>query len=159
MFKTLTLAFALAAPAVLAQGNPLDTPGSHFIENWDADADGNVTLAEITERRDIVFTMFDQNEDNSLSAEEYVLFDETRAADMEVNAGAHGGGNGAGQGGQADQGGQRMMQGMTMAYNDSDADSTVSRAEFMAGSEGWFTMLDQNADGAVTADDFSPRRN
>jgi len=156
MFKPLTLALILTAPAVLAQGNPQNTPGSHFIENWDADADGSVALAEIAERRDVVFTMFDQNEDDSLSAEEYVLFDETRAADMEMNAGAHGGGNGAGQGGQ---GGQRMMQGMTMAYNDTNEDGAVSRDEFLAGSEGWFAMLDSNADGAVTPEDFGPRRN
>ncbi|MBT8411231.1 MAG: EF-hand domain-containing protein [Octadecabacter sp.] len=146
MYKTLTLVLTLAAPAVMAQG----TPALHFIENWDADGDGIVTVEEITERRDVVFTMFDQDEDNSLNAEEYALFDETRAADMEMNAGGHG--NGAEQGG-------RMMEGMTLPFNDTDGDGAVSREEFLAGGAGWFAMLDQNEDGGVTAEDFGPRRN
>lgn len=146
MYKTLTLVFAVfAAPAVMAQ----ETPGTHFIENWDMDENGAVSMAEITERRDLVFTMFDNDENNALDATEYAMFDETRAADMEMNAGGHGNG----------QGGGRMNEGMTMAFNDTDGDGIVTRDEFIAGSAGWFAMLDQNEDGSVTADDFGPRGN
>lgn len=147
MYKTLTLVLALAAPAVMAQ----ETPGTHFIENWDLNEDGTVSVAEITERRDLVFTMFDNDENDALDATEYAMFDETRAADMEMNAGGHAGGQN-GQGG-------KMMQGMTMAFNDTDGDGMVTREEFVAGSAGWFAMLDRNGDEAVTAEDFGPRSN
>lgn len=145
MYKTLTLVLALAGTSVMAQ----ETPGTHFIENWDLDANGAVTVEEITERRDMVFNMFDNDENNQLNAEEYAQFDETRKADMEANAGGHGNG----------QGGGRMMEGMTMAFNDTDSDGVVTRDEFVAGSTGWFAMLDRNEDGNVTADDFGPRSN
>jgi hypothetical protein len=80
----LTLAALLAAAQALAQQGQ---PGAHFIESWDADMDGIVTVEEATARRGDVFAMFDMNEDGLLDAEEYVLFDETRALDMENNGG------------------------------------------------------------------------
>jgi len=125
------------------------TPGAHFIENWDLDANGTVTLEEITERRGDVFYMFDQDEDNLLSAAEYVLFDETRAADMAANAGDHAHGNRGG----------RIQQGLTLGFNDTDNDGLVSRSEFLARSAAWFEMIDRNGDAAVTSDDFGPRTN
>ncbi|MEJ6478334.1 MAG: EF-hand domain-containing protein [Octadecabacter sp.] len=145
MFRALTLALALAAPAAMAQG----TPGTHFIENWDLDADGTVTAAELTERRDMVFGMFDDDQNDILDATEYANFDETRAADMAQNAGGHGNG----------QGGGRMMQGLTLDHNDTDGDGLVTRAEFTAGGAGWFELMDQNSDGAITNDDFGRRGN
>ncbi len=140
MFRSLIVALTLCAPAAMAQ----NTPGTHFIENWDLDGDGSITAAELTERRDIVFSMFDDNEDDSLDAGEYTNFDETRALDMAQNAGNHGAG----------QGGERMNKGMTMAFNDADGDGAVTRAEFAAGSDGWFSMMDKNADGLISAEDF-----
>lgn len=125
-----------------------DTPGSHFMLNWDLDESGDVTVAEITERREMVFNMFDQDENGSLNAEEYVMFDETRAADMENNAGG-------GQG----QGGGRMQEGLTLGFNDMDGDGEVSKAEFLERSGAWVTMVDRDEDGAITAADFGPRRN
>lgn len=125
------------------------TPGTHFIENWDMDTNGSVTLEEITERRGDVFYMFDQDEDDLLSAEEYVLFDETRAADMAANAGNHAQGKGAG----------RMQEGLTLGFNDTNKDGQVSRAEFMARSSAWLEVIDRNGDAIVTADDFGPRSN
>ncbi|MBU2991842.1 EF-hand domain-containing protein [Octadecabacter sp. 1_MG-2023] len=142
MLRTLTIVLTLAAPAAFAQG----TPGGHFVENWDLDGDATVTLEEITERRDMVFNMFDNDENDLLNAEEYAQFDETRAADMEANAGGHGNGNGGG----------RMMEGMTLTFNDTDGDGNVTREEFVAGSTGWFAMLDKNEDGSVTSADFGP---
>lgn len=44
---------------------------------------------------------------------------------------------------------------MTLAFNDADANGGVSREEFLAASQGWFTLLDRNADGSVTFADFA----
>jgi len=38
-------------------------PGSHFIEMWDQNSDGQMTLAEATERRTNIFASFDDNDD------------------------------------------------------------------------------------------------
>jgi Ca2+-binding EF-hand superfamily protein len=123
------------------------TPGSHFIENWDLDENGVVSLDEITERRGDVFRMFDQDENGVLNAQEYVLFDETRAADMENNAGGHG------------QGGGRMQIGLTLEFNDVDADGVVSKDEFIDRSQAWVAEVDRDGDGAITSADFGPRGN
>ncbi|WP_377508519.1 EF-hand domain-containing protein [Octadecabacter sp. R77987] len=147
MFRSLALVLTLVAPAAMAQ----NSPGGHFIENWDLDADGAVSATEIVERRDMIFSMFDGDLNDSLDATEYAHFDETRAADMAQNAGGHGNGQG--------EGGGRMMQGLTLAYNDADGDGAVTRAEFAAGSAGWFEIMDMNGDGSITADDFGRGRN
>lgn len=141
---TLLATLALLMPhAVSAQG----TPGSHFIENWDLNENGSVSLEEITERRGDVFVMFDQDENGSLDAAEYVLFDETRAADMENNAGGHG------------KGGHRMQEGLTLAFNDINADGEVSKEEFIAKSAAWVAQVDRDGDGTITAADFGPQGN
>lgn len=140
-------AFGLTAPLAFAQqGNP----GAHFIENWDQNDDGIVTLAEVTERRDGIFASFDQDDDGFLSADDYILFDEARANDQANNHG----GQGRGQGGQ---GGGRNSEGMTLRFNDTDGDGQVSRAEFMAKSTDWFQMIDRNGDGELTPKDFGRR--
>jgi hypothetical protein len=140
---TLTLAALLAAaPALAQQGQP----GAHFIESWDGDRDGVVTLEEATARRGDIFAMFDMNEDGLLDAEEYVLFDETRALDME-NQGGHGRG--------------AMMQaseGMTLTFNDVDADGAVSLAEFVGRAPSWIALMDRDGDGVITTADFGPNR-
>ena len=134
---------ALMPIAAFAQ----DTPGSHFVENWDLDGNGSVSSEEITERRGDIFVMFDQDEDGMLSAEEYVLFDETRAADMENNAGGHG------------KGGDLMQEGLTLGFNDTDADGKVSKEEFVSNSAAWFTQIDRNGDAMITSADFGPQSN
>ena len=58
-------------------------PGAHFIENWDRNNDGIVTLAELKEKRGDVFYTFDSDENGFLNAEEYGYFDDARQADME----------------------------------------------------------------------------
>ena len=134
---------ALIPLAALAQ----ETPGSHFIENWDLDGNGSVSSEKITERRGDIFFMFDQDEDGMLSAEEYVLFDETRAADMENNAGDHGNGGG------------RMQEGLTLIFNDIDTDGRVSKEEFLSNSAAWVAQIDRNGDGMITSADFGPQSN
>lgn len=144
---SLGLATVLATSAA-AQGNP----GGHFIESWDFDADGQVTLAEATERRGDIFVTFDEDGDGVLIAAEYVAFDEARAADMESEFGA-GKGHGHGQG----NGGQNASVGMTLAFNDTDGNGSVTSEEFVGQSTAWFMMLDRNADGTITSDDFGRR--
>lgn len=116
-------------------------PGAHFIENWDLDGDGAVSLEDIMTRRGDVFFTFDADENGALDAEEYVLFDEARANDMENNAG-----NGNGM--------RRASEGMTLSFNDTDGNGEVSREEFLAHSSDWLAMLDRNGDGSVTTADF-----
>lgn len=120
-------------------------PGGHFIENWDFDGDGAVTLAEAIQKRGEIFYMFDQNENGLLDAAEYDLFDETRAADRAVNADGHK---------------NRRMDaaegGMRRDFTDLDGDGQVSAAEFEGSTESWFARVDRNADGMVTTADFGP---
>lgn len=131
----------IALPSMAQEG-----PGEHFLLNWDLDEDGAVTVAEATERRGDVFFMFDADENEVLDAEEYVLFDETRAEDMKNNAAGHRGGGG------------RMQKGLTLTFNDVDGDGQVSKAEFLARTGDWITMVDRDDDGMITASDFGPGR-
>lgn len=137
----------LAAIAILSpiSATASETPGAHFIENWDLDFNGVVSAAEIVERRGDIFYMFDQNEDDILSQEEYVLFDETRAADKENNASEYGKGAG------------RMQVGLTLEFNDINFDGKVSKEEFIERSMSWIAEVDRNNDNAITLADFGPR--
>jgi len=137
-FWTLALV-SLVSPA-LAENQQ---PGAHFIENWDLDGDGAVSLEDITTRRGDVFLTFDADENGVLDAEEYVFFDEARANDMENN-GEKGNGNGM----------RRASDGMTLAFNDIDGNGDVSREEFLARAGDWMALLDRNGDGSVTTADF-----
>lgn len=141
MFRTTPLTAILcivALPALAQQG----LPGAHFVENWDLNEDGQVTLAEAQERRGDVFLTFDANEDGFLDAEEYVLFDEARANDME---------------GQGDHGSGAMMRaadGMLLERNDTDGDGKVSRDEFLTQAQTWMDSMDRNGDSVITTADF-----
>lgn len=132
------LAAALALPVVAQQG----IPGAHFLENWDLNEDGQVTVAEATEKRSDVFYMFDQDENGALDATEYDLFDETRNADMQANAGGHKG----------------QMQGVSKAmsreFNDVDNNGMVTEEEFLSQVSAWFAMMDQDGNNLLTTDDF-----
>ena len=141
--KTLLLTTALLIPvaAFAADGQP----GSHFIENWDLDANGAVTLAELTEKRGDVFYTFDSDDDGMLTAEEYSYFDDARKVDMQSNAERSGGKMG------------KVQKGMTLDYNDTDGDGSVSRNEFLANTTDWLAIIDQDGSGDVTFADFGPR--
>lgn len=140
--RTMLVALMALMPCVAVAS---ETPGDHFIENWDADGNGAVSLEEISERRGDVFRMFDRDDNGALSAQEYVLFDETRAADMQNNAGGHGNGGG------------RMQMGLTLEFNDTNADGAVSMDEFVGNSAAWIAQMDRDADGMITAADFGPK--
>ncbi len=137
MKQIYTLAF-LALPLALQSEN---MPGAHFIENWDLNGDGQITVDELEEKRDSVFASFDANEDGYIDAEEYKVFDQARANDQEAN---HGKGGGEG----------KMQKGMTLEFNDTDKDGKVSLEEFISNSPAWLEMVDKNADGAISPDDF-----
>jgi len=130
---------SLIATSVFAAG----TPAAGFIENWDGDADGVITMAEIAEKRENIFVTFDENGDGILTADEYIAFDEVRAADQANEArGTSAGGHG------------KAAVGMTLGFNDIDGNGAVSVAEFNDRSLAWFSLLDRNGDGVVTSADF-----
>jgi Ca2+-binding EF-hand superfamily protein len=131
----------LVATSAVAGGH--QKPGSHFVNAWDDNGDGQVTLAEATERRSDVFATFDENDDGYLSAEEYSMFDEARANDQKNHKDGKGKGKKNGR-----------HKGMQMEYNDVNKDGRVSLEEFTTQTAGWFAMMDRNADGVVTTADF-----
>ena len=126
-------------------------PGGHFLEIWDQDSDGHVTLAEATERRSDIFASFDDNDDGFLSAKDYATFDEARAADQKNHKQGIGQGKRKGMGIRKGQSGQA---GMKMDFNDINNDGKVSFEEFTSRTAAWFSMLDKNGDGVVATDDF-----
>jgi len=153
--------FPLTAVLILAAsiGSAKNVPGSHFIDNWDINEDGAVSLAEAIERRGDFFAAYDADENNILDAEEYALFDEARATG-EAD-GVVGGGQAGGQGGgqaapnpEVKKALKKVLVGMTMAYNDIDGNGAVSRDEFLGKTADWVTMLDRNGDGAISTADF-----
>jgi len=139
-FLSVAAALFLGTAAFAQQGKP----GAHFIENWDLDEDGQVTFAEAKEKRGDLFTMFDQDEDSRLSDAEYDLFDETRRADMDENAGGHKKGPMRG-----------VDKAMMREFNDVNGDGQVSRDEFVGRTGDWFTKMDRTGDGVVTTQDFA----
>lgn len=138
------VALTLGAGAVLAQqGNP----GQHFLEQWDANADGSVTEAEVVAKRSEVFGMFDQESDQVLSAEEWGLVEEHMAMELAP----HGPGAGMRMAGP----GKAVHEAMTPTFNDADGDGRVTLEEFVAASARLFPLMDADGDGAVTAADFT----
>ncbi len=133
------------ATGAVAQGQKGGAPMMQFVEEWDQNADGTVTVDDIATRRADLFIMFDQSNDGQIDAEEQVLMAETIAG---VQGNHEGEGHGTGGPGQ-------MIHGaMTLEYNDTDADGIISAAEFDAGSPKLFAELDADADGVVTPADF-----
>ena len=165
--QRLTLTLGLLAVPGLGFAQPQD-PAAHFMEQWDGNADGQVTQAEAQTKRGDVFYMFDQDGDKALNAAEWALVAEHMQAEMDAKAETRpgtGAGNGAGQGagkgmggGQGGRGpGQAIHAAMTPEFNDADGDGRVSEAEFLAATDRLFAALDRNADGAVSQADFAPK--
>lgn len=142
LLLALMLTTSVAYPLTAQQG----VPGGHFIENWDLDQDGQVTVEEATQKRGEIFYMFDQDENGSLDDVEYDLFDETRNADMQENAGGMNGPM------------RDVSEAMAREFNDENKDGLVTEAEFLARVPSWFELMDRNNDQLITTADFGPRK-
>lgn len=152
----LTVAIALGSVAAAQQGNP----GGNFIEKWDENNDGQVTLIEATERRGDIFMTFDADDDGVLSRSDYALFDGARANEhAAMKQDGQGQGQGKGQGSGRGRGADREGQAMTLEFNDVNGDGQVSREEFLSRTSVWYAQMDRNGDGTVTAADFSRGNN
>ena len=137
----IALAIALGTGAATAQqGNP----GANFITQWDSDGDGIVSFEEVQTRRGDLFTTFDANEDGQLDSEEFVVIDETRAANQAAMQEQAGMGRGRGQ---MDQEPDRILV-------DTNRDGLISRDEFLAATTLWMSMRDRNGDNQITVQDF-----
>ncbi|MCB1971281.1 MAG: EF-hand domain-containing protein [Geminicoccaceae bacterium] len=126
----------VTVPVAVAQ-----QPGQHFLDNWDLDESGDVSVDELRERRGDVFSSFDHDDNGVLDEDEYDVFDEARHSDMQ---------NEPGRG----KGMDHVMRGLERQNNDADGDGLVSREEFVGNSDAWFRSLDRNEDGIVNTDDF-----
>lgn len=138
-------ALSLVSGMAFAQNG---SPGAHMIDQWDGNADGQITLEEARTKRGEVFYMFDIENDGVLTAEDWTGVADHMAAEL--------GGKGQGQGqGHARGPGAKMHAAMTAAYNDADGDGQVTLAEFTAATDNLFAALDANGDKVVTMDDFT----
>ena len=159
-------------------------PGARFVTQWDADGDGQVTLAEATARRGDIFVMFDADDDGTFSAGELAAIDAHQAAEAGNGHGpmagmpddmpdgmqaGHGPMNGTGRGkgpgkgrgeghGQLGKPGGMQGAGAMLAGLDTDSDGLISKTEFVAGTADWFARMDRNSDGVITSADFGPGR-
>ncbi len=137
----LALLVPLGTAPVLAQSMQDHVPGGDFLQNWDLDADGQVTLAEVAAKRGDIFAMIDADGSGSLDAAEFAEFDRMRA---DQHAAKGQGGNGPGD---------EMM---SLAANDGNGDGSVSADEFAAQDAAFFAAMDRSGDGVLTGDDFGP---
>ncbi|MGP9812649.1 hypothetical protein ACTZWT_14150 [Rhodopseudomonas sp. NSM] len=134
----LTVAIVISTPAA-AESPSLE----HFLEQWDNDGDRAVTLAEIRQGREQRFFAFDADANGYIDPQEYDRFDKVREAGIARFA-------------PEDQDKIRQVaKGLTRAWNDTDGDGRVSRAEFLDGGETWLKALDKDGDGRVTIKDLS----
>ena len=117
---------------------------AHFLEEWDMNADGRVTVEDVAARRTDIFDMFDLSGDGVIDAEEQANMAATIAGQEENNREGHGV-NGPGP---------RIHGAMTPAYNDANHDGQITAAEWAEATPRLFTELDRNADGVINPMDF-----
>ena len=128
--------FALPALVVLvvagsAAAAQQAVPGALFLDRWDANNDGRVTLSEVRTARARLFEGYDGDRDGLLSAAEFA---ESAAQ------------------GNAVRGNPRALRyGM-----DRNGDGLLSRSEFIAGSAIWMNRMDSDGNGVLTTADFGP---
>ena len=165
MKRLMTLTTALVLGAGLAQAQDF-SPGADFMNQWDLDSNGGVSLAEVREQRGNIFAMFDENSDGRLSAAEIAGMDEHKQLQREAGMGpghnrpeGMNGPMGKGKGmGRGHQGGFDRPAAEEMRGLDANRDGIVTTAEFVNGSANWFRMRDRNGDNVLTSADFGPPR-
>lgn len=135
--KTLILA---ALPAAAQK----ESCAEFIMTRWDTDADGRVTVQEVSERRRDLFIAFDENEDGLLDAAEYTPFNEGQESGTSIIERSSGQANG----------GKRNGSDMSMIAMDADHNGTVTETEFLAGSATWVERKDRDGDGVITYADF-----
>lgn len=112
-----------------------------FMDGWDANEDGTVTLSEARDHRLDLFDGLDENEDGQITAAEFRTFldNTTMAPDEATNR-------------------QRGLYGMTLSFNDANQDGVVTKAEFLTQTQAWLAFMDRSGDGVVNAQDFGPKQ-
>nr|WP_321457739.1 hypothetical protein [uncultured Cohaesibacter sp.] len=123
----------------ITQGNRSGEPV--FVDSWDSDEDGIVTLQEAKDGRNTYFDSLDENEDGIVVAAEFSAFLTNIKMPPEDATN-----------------GQRGLFGMTLSFNDANKDGRVDREEFLNQTVVWLNVMDRNGDGKVSNDDFGPRR-
>lgn len=111
-----------------------------FVDSWDSDEDGTVSLAEANERRAEFFSVLDDDEDGKIVAKEFTAFLTNQRMPPEEATN-----------------GQRGLFGMDLAFNDANKDGFVTKEEFLAQTQRWLDGMDRSGDGKVTSADFGPR--
>lgn len=150
----LSSVIALTSGIVFAQATIV--PGEDFMLQWDADADGQVTLMEATERRASMWMMFDTDADGFWSAAELVGIKEHQDLEAELQGEAMRANDqvaGSGPGNSIS-----ISALSNLESYDADGNGTLSEAEYVDGTPIWFTLRDRNADGAISMADFGPRK-
>lgn len=150
----LTAALAALGVAAVAQGQGQGHGQGNgamagFVEEWDMNADGRVTVEDFAERRTTQFDMFDLNGDAGIDAGEQENMAQTIAGAQEAN---HGGEGGHGQGGNGP--GARIHAAMSADYADADRDGTISADEWSAATQRLFAEMDRSGDGQLDRADF-----
>lgn len=144
---TATALITLLATTAFAGSHMAGNPGAGFLEEWDNNADGQVTAEDVASRRSDIFVSFDADDNGILDADEYAFFDEARETSHTDDEG----GNGHG-------GDRKAAVGMTLEFNDVNGDGSVSVDEFVGQSAAWLALVDRNGDGMVDKTDFGPNR-
>jgi Ca2+-binding EF-hand superfamily protein len=128
----------LTASLAVAQAAGPGQTLAMFMEIWDLDQDGKVTLDEARERRGETFYTLDTDDDGYLDAEEFVVTVQSQGA------------------GTGEQSRTARAERKAMRLVDSDRDYLVSRAEFVNAGSFWLDSIDRDGNGVVTEADFDP---
>ncbi|HTJ98749.1 MAG TPA: EF-hand domain-containing protein [Bordetella sp.] len=130
------------AAGILRTADSLGTAGRHdpaqLLQEADANGDGKITKAELTQARDRLFTRLDRNGDGYLTQDDF----QRRLLSRRAGAGGDSGDRYAGM----------------AAVLDKDGDGRISRTEFVNGPAKLFDRADTNHDGTVDAKELAALR-
>lgn len=135
-FTGLGLAALMLAAASGATANP---QAKNFIKNFDANGDGEITMAEAEGHREQIFSVLDRDRDNSLSREELVR--RIRMVEQVLSEN------------EIDKTASSDSIDSLIAQYDKDKDGAISLAEYNNGIKGWFKRKDRNGDGVISVAD------